>query len=122
MHSLYHLGQILQKMDKLEQQLKSIILKTVEFQLDGKTIKRGKIKVINTKHFFIRFKLESDTGVKDYDLPYPFKIDKLSEGLLFDYSLSAFCPRTEDVYWKMFMMNKSEASKLHNAYLNIISL
>ena len=109
-------------MDKLEQQLKNIILKTVEFRLDGKVIKRGKVKVVNTKQFFIRFKLESDNGLKEYDLPYPFRISNTEDGLLFDYTLSAFCPRTEDVYWKMLMMNKSESSKLHNTYLNIISL
>ena len=109
-------------MDKLEQQLKQIILKTVEFQLDGKVIKSGKIKVVNTKQFFIRFRLESDSGLKEYDLPYPFMIGSNSDGILFDYSLSSFCPRTEDTYWKMLMMNKSEASKLHNSYLTIISL
>lgn len=109
-------------MHKLEEQLKGIILKTVEFQIDGKSIKRGRIKVFNTKQFFIRFKLESDRDVKEYDLPYPFKVKQIDGGYIFDYCLSAFCPRTSDIYWKMLLMNKSEASKLHNNYLKIITL
>jgi len=109
-------------MIKLEEQLKNIILKNVDFQIDGKSIKRGKIKVYNSKQFFIRFKIESDNKTIEYDLPYPFKIVKNSTGYVFDYCLSAFCPRTEELYWKMLLMNKNEASRLHNNHLHIITL
>ena len=93
-------------MVKLENQLKPLMLKTVEFQIDGKTVKKGKIKVFNTKQFFIKFKLENSDGIRDYEVPYPYKVKKLDNGYLFDYCLSAFVPRTEDAYWKMKMMNK----------------
>ena len=109
-------------MHRLEEQLKDVILKNVDFQIDGKSIKKGKVKVFNIKQFFIRFKLESDQNIKEYDLPYPFKVVKLNNGYLFDYSLSAFCARTEDTYWKMLLMNKTDASKLHNNYLYVLTL
>ena len=109
-------------MHKLEEQLKDIILKNVDFQIDGKSVKRGKIKVYNSKQFFIRFKLEQETKVQEYDLPYPFKVLKVSNGYIFDYCLSAFSPRTEDLYWKMRLMNKSESSKLHDNYLYVVTL
>ncbi len=109
-------------MFKLEEQLKDIILKTVDFKIDGKSIKKGKIKVFNTKQFFIRFKLESEEKVQEYDLPYPFRVERTLDGYLFDYSLSAFCPRTEELYWKMRLMNKSEASRLHDNYLHVVTL
>lgn len=109
-------------MHKLERQLKSLVLKNLEFQLDGKSIKRGKLRIFNTKQFFIKFKLEHNNEVKDFELPYPYNIQKLDNGYLFDYTLSAFIPRTEEVYWKMMCIDKSEASKLHNNYLFILSL
>ncbi len=109
-------------MFKLENQLKDIILKNVDFQIDGKSVKRGKIRVYNSKQFFIRFKLENDNKTIDYDLPYPFKVLKVPEGYVFDYCLSAFCPRSEELYWKMKMMNKSESSKLHDNYLHVMTL
>jgi hypothetical protein len=109
-------------MHKLEEQLKDVMLKTVDFQLDGKSIKKGKIKVFNTKQFFIRFKFESESENKEYDLPYPFRVVKIPDGYLFDYSLSAFCPRTEETYWRMRMMNKTEASKLHDSHLYVLTL
>jgi len=109
-------------MDQLEEQLKDIILKNVDFQIGGKSIKSGKVKVFNTKQFFIRFKLESETHTREYDLPYPFKVTKVSDGYVFDYCLSAFCPKTEELHWKMLLMNKSDASKLHNNYLHVRTL
>lgn len=109
-------------MVKLENQLKDLMLKNVEFQLDGKIIKRGKIKVFNTKQFFIKFKLENVDEVKDYEVPYPYKVLKTESGYLFDYCLSAFVPRTEEVYWKMKTINKKDASKLHENYLMVVTL
>ena len=109
-------------MHKVEEQLKPLMLQTVDFQIDGKSIKRGKIKVFNTKQFFIKFKLESMESVKDFELPYPFKITKLPNGYMFDYSLSAFVPKTEESYWRMRTMNRSEASKLYDNYLFVLTL
>lgn len=109
-------------MDKLESELKKFILKNVEFRLDNKCIKSGKIKVFNTKQFFVKFKLENDQGELEYELPYPYKTVLGDDKITFDYHLSSFCPRTEEVYWKMFAMDKSNASKLHNNYLTIVSL
>lgn len=104
-------------MEDLETILKTLILKNVEFSVDGKSIKRGKLKIFNTKQFFIKFKLETDTSVKEWELPYPFSVHKTSEGYIFDYCLSAFCPPTELAYYKMKLMDKSEASKIHDTYL-----
>jgi hypothetical protein len=109
-------------MIKLENQLKDLILKNVEFRLDEKVIKRGKIKVFNTKQFFIKFKIEVENDTKDYELPYPYKVLKTDNGYMFDYCLSAFCPRTEEVYWKMKTLNKTESSKIHENYLYIVTL
>lgn len=109
-------------MFKLENQLKPIILRQVEFQIDGKVIKRGKVKVFNAKQFFLKFKLDNNGTVKDYELPYPYRVELIDGGFLFDYSLSAFIPPTEEAYWKLRTINKSECSKLHDKYLHILTM
>lgn len=109
-------------MYRLENQLKPLLLTNVEFVIDGKVIKRGKIKVFNTKQFFIKFRLENLESIKDYELPYPFRVEKVSDGYLFDYCLSAFIPNTEEVFWKMRGMNKDDSSKLHEKYLFVRTL
>lgn len=109
-------------MDHFEENLKELMLKTVDFQLDGKSIKKGKIKVFNTKQFHIKFSMEHEGDIKDFELPYPFKITKCPEGYLFNYALSAFIPRTEEIFWKLKCMNKSESSRLHDNHLYVYTL
>lgn len=108
-------------MIKLENKLKDLILQNVEFEVDGKIIKRGRIKVFNTKQFFIKFKLENCDEIKEFELPYPYRAVKLENGFLFDYCLSAFCPKTEEIYWKMRAMNKESCSKIFDNYLYILT-
>ena len=108
-------------MIKVENILKNIMLKNVSFVLDGKNIKTGKIKVFNTKQFFIRFKIENNGEMKEFELPYPYGIKVIKNGFVFDYCLSAFCPPTETVYYKMLLMDKKEASRIHNTYLSILT-
>lgn len=109
-------------MYKLEEDLKFLILKNVEFKINDKIIKKGKVKIFNTKQFFIKFKIESLDDVKEFELPYPYRVVKTSNGFLFDYCLSAFVPKTEEVFWKMKTFNSSESSKLHENYLYVIAL
>lgn len=109
-------------MYRLENQLKPLMLSNVEFVIDNKVIKRGKIRVYNTKQFFIKFRLDCSNGVKDYEIPYPFRVERVSNGYLFDYCLSAFIPNTEEVFWKMKMLNNEDSSKLHEKYLFVRTL
>lgn len=106
--------------EQLEEKLKDVILQTVEFVVDGKPIKQGKIRVYNTKQFFIKFKLENGDESKDMELPYPYRLEKIGNSYLFDYCLSAFCPPTELVFYKMKLLNKENASKLHDNHLWLV--
>jgi len=109
-------------MIRIEENLKELVLQKLSFVVDGRVIKEGMVKLYNTKQNFIKFKIENDGQEKDWELTYPYKILKQDSGYLFDYTLSAFCPRTEDVYWKMFMMNRDDSSRLYNNYLFVVPL
>lgn len=102
---------------ELEEKLKSLLLRDVKFSINGKTIKEGKVKVFNTKQFFINFSLDDGNDSREFKVLYPYNHTELENGFLFDYCLSAFCPRTEDVYWKMKMTDSSSSSKYHESYL-----
>jgi len=109
-------------MFRIENQLKDLMLTNVEFRIDNKIIKKGRVKVFNTKQFFIKFKLENNSEFKDYELPYPFRVERLPNGFLFDYCLSAFVPKTEESFWKLKTMNHESSSKLYENYLYIVAL
>jgi hypothetical protein len=108
-------------MDKIEPQLKTLIFRNVSFVLNGKNIKQGKVNIFNVKQNFIKFKIELDGDVKEWEICYPYAIKNINNGYIFDYSLSAFCPRTEETYWKMKVMEKDESSKFFNNYLYVLT-
>lgn len=108
-------------MDKIENDLKSLVLKKVIFKIDNKILKTGKLRIFNTKQFFIKFKLINGDIEKEYELPYPYDIKYLKNGIVFDYTLSAFCPFRDETYYKLLLCDKSNASRLHNKYLTILA-
>lgn len=108
-------------MNRIEDHLKKLIFREVKFVLNSRTIKEGKIQMFNTKQNFVKFKIEEDGEIKEWELSYPYDIKTIDNGMIFDYALSAFCPRTEEVYWKMKAMNKSEVSKFFDNYLYVIT-
>ena len=108
-------------MTRIEEHLKKLIFRDVKFVLNTRTIKEGKIQLFNTKQNFIRFKIEEDGEVKEWELSYPYNIKITENGFIFDYTLSAFCPRTEEVYWKMKAMNKDYVSKFFDNYLYVVT-
>jgi hypothetical protein len=109
-------------MTDIEQELKNVVLKTVKFTIDNKTIRSGRIDVFNTKQFFIKFKLSTGDEQREYEMPYPYKLIKLDNGYIFDYCLSSFCSVKDDNYFKMLGFDKTNASKLHNNYVYMVAL
>ena len=105
-------------MEQVEDSLQHLILENLQFTVNEKIIKTGFLEVFNTKQFFIKFKLKEGEKVKDWELPYPYRIEKINDKkYLFDYCLSAFVPRTEEVYWIMRTLSKADASRLYDNYL-----
>jgi hypothetical protein len=72
--------------------LVNCLQKSLNFSINNKTIKRGKLLLFRRFHYFIQIALLSEKGTREnFDIPIPFKIeDYLEEGLLyFDYRLKS---------------------------------
>jgi len=70
----------------------SCLQKNVNFSINNKTIKRGRLLLFRRFHYFIQIALLTERGTREnFDIPIPFKVeDYLEEGLLyFDYRLSS---------------------------------
>lgn len=66
--------------------------KSVNFSINNKSIKRGKLILFQRFHYFIQMSLITDKGTREnFDVPIPFKIESyLEDGLMyFDYRLKA---------------------------------
>lgn len=108
--------------ERIESRIKDLILENVDFLVDGKSLRKGKIKVYNTKQFFIKFQIEAQNELKEFELPYPYRVVQTTNGYIFDYCLSAFCPPTEELYYKLKLLNKENASKIYNTHLHVVKL
>jgi hypothetical protein len=111
-------------MNHLTQYLQPYLLQSVEFVLNDKVIKRGKIKIFNFKQYFVKFSLETDSGeLKVYDLMYPFRVDKDADGnCVFNYHLSAFSGGDLDMFFSMKAISKDSALPAYDGAITLKSL
>mgnify|MGYP001173468250 CR=1 FL=1 len=102
--------------------LKHALQRSVVFDVNGKTLRQGKIILFNIKDFYITFNILTPKDVvKTYELPMPFEITLLDHGILCDYSISNMS-RNNNVteYLIRTIYNKfGKKSKLYNSKLTI---
>jgi hypothetical protein len=106
----------------IEKQLSPLLLKNVEFKLSsGKTLKKGVLKLINTKQFYIKLNIQQDKSIKLLELPYPYKISLNENIYTFDYTLSCLCQDNLELYYKLKSSPPKNHGKLYDTHLNILS-
>ena len=74
----------------LEDLLKSLLQKTLSFQLDNKPFKIGKIILYTQKYFYISFIISTAKKKQeklDIPIPFNFKINKNKNYILLDYRI-----------------------------------
>jgi hypothetical protein len=96
----------------LEELCKSLLQKTVSFQIKNKILKKGKIELFVQRNFYLVFHLLTNKNKKEkFEIPIPYAFEEHKEdGLIyFDYrlkSLSRYCPEAEVFLRAIF--NKSK--------------
>lgn len=105
----------------IEKKLSPFLLKAVEFKLsNGKILKKGVLKLVNTKQFYIKFNLNTpDKVTKLFEIPYPFKMTIEDNICTFDYSLSCLCQDNLELFFKLKAKNKKNYSKLYDTQLQM---
>jgi hypothetical protein len=66
----------------------SCLQKNINFAINNKTIKKGRLLLFRQFHYFVQIAILTEKGLKEnFDIPFPFKIEKYpEEGLMyFDY-------------------------------------
>lgn len=72
--------------------LVSCLQKNINFSINNKIVKKGRLLLFRRFHYFIQISLQTEKGIREnFDLPIPFKVENyIEEGLLyFDYRLKA---------------------------------
>ena len=83
----------------LEEILKGILQEQVDFVIDEKKWRSGKVLIFKQTGFFIEFLI--DTGVKQerFEVPIPFNsdIDIKQNKVVFDYTIKSFAQENKEV-------------------------
>tara|TARA_Y100000310_G_C20697677_1_gene826876 strand:+ start:3432 stop:3779 length:348 start_codon:yes stop_codon:yes gene_type:complete len=102
--------------------LKHSLQRNVIFEVNSKIIRQGKIILYNIKDFYISFNILTPKDVlKTYELPVPFEISLIEEGILCDYSISNITRNvnTTDYLIRSIYNKFGKKSKLFNNKLTI---
>lgn len=96
-------------MNFLTEYLQQFLLQPVEFIINDKVVRKGKLKLFNFKQYFIKFTLLTDGGdIKTYDVLYPFKIYHEEGRCIFNYHLSCFTQNDLDTFFKIKTLSKDK--------------
>lgn len=101
--------------------LEDYLLKQVTFCLEEKTVRRGKLLLLNSDGYYIRFTIQTNKNMnKIYEVPLPYNIIKSNNSVKFSYTIDSLCKGNEP---KMDFMNSvtpvTGVHKLHNKCLTI---
>ena len=105
-------------MNHLTKFLQPFLLQPVEFVINEKVVRRGKIKVFNFRQYFIKFTVETEAGdLKTYDVLYPFKITNEGDKCVFNYHLSCFSATDVEMLFKMKTTKKEKCLPTYDSLM-----
>lgn len=101
--------------------LQDFLQSRVTFRCDNKILKTGKLKLFNTKQYFIKFYLETEKSEsKILELPYPFLMKLNDNGTCtLNYHISSLCNNTRPI---IDQLKSCKISASHKIYDNIITI
>jgi len=78
--------------DIIEKEISNALQKRIEFVVEKKVIKAGKLILFCIKDFYCNFTLFSDAKNKKilYEVPYPFSLEIDDASITLDYTLDTF--------------------------------
>ena len=110
----------MKQVEKIESNLNDFLLRDVVFLLEnGKSLKKGKLVLFKFKEFHFVFTLKNDKGEnRVYEIPYPFSWERSSaSSLQFSYDIDNFTLVDTNLYYRIKVLDNSNANKLYNSYL-----
>lgn len=101
--------------------IKNILLKQAVFTLGDKTVRKGKVMLFSCNDYYVRFVIQTNKNVlKNYEIPYPYKVTHDESHVCFSYSLFDLCRENMDKLQKIKIYTPPVGcNKLHDKKLTI---
>ena len=105
-------------LEKVTNFLKPFLLKDIIIRTDKKVLKKGRFKIFQIKQYYINFTLEINGVNKNYEIPYPYKLENDEEIGVLNYHLSSFIPKEQMTRVKF--LDSTSKSKLYDNLVYIL--
>lgn len=105
---------------KLEDALKKLLQETVDFIINGKVWKSGKIVLFKQSGFFIEFLIQTDKKER-FEVPIPFN-DKFrfkNNKVVFDYTFTKLTRGNNQILQLIENIDHLKSSKFYDTYMII---
>lgn len=104
-------------MTDVDEYFNYFLQRDIAFYLDDKIIKKGKLALITQKDYYYVFNIYIDGILRKIEYPYPFLVERIDNGLLFNYHLTSLGIGNDDLYYRYLSLNKNGNSKLYDKIL-----
>ena len=93
----------------------------INFILNGKNIKTGKLLLVSHKGPYVSFVLNINKNIKNYEIPYPFSIESVhnKSSIIFDYSIETLSNNNQKTLNLLEMVHVNKTSKFFNKILKL---
>jgi len=111
--------------EEIESLITNFLQKTIVFNLEHKTLKKGRLLLFCVKDFFCTFTLlceEKNNKKIIYEIPYPFGVTSFTNKLIFDYSIKKFCRGDNNLEQSIKQIMPEKPSKIFNKKITITAL
>tara|TARA_R100000005_G_C4921973_1_gene154842 strand:- start:15 stop:365 length:351 start_codon:yes stop_codon:yes gene_type:complete len=105
-------------LEKVTNFLKPFLLKDIIIRTDKKVLKKGKFMIFQIKQYYINFTLEINGVNKNYEIPYPYRLQNDEDVGVLNYHLSSFIPTKQMTRVKF--LDSSSKSKLYDNLVYIL--
>ena len=104
----------------IESKIAELLLSNVKFHIGDKILKSGQLILFRTKDFYYIFTFKNSKGeLKEYQLPYPFKIIDGIDSIGFSYKIEEFYSKNEFIEFKTKVIEKNKKNKLYDSIVYI---
>lgn len=106
----------------IEHTINSFLQKQINFVVENKSIKKGRLVLFNVKDFHLIFILKINNEQKRYEIPYPFNVYHEGKKIVLDYTIDALSQKNDLLLYKIMGLNRKKTSKLFDTKLIIQDL
>ena len=104
----------------IEDKLKNLLQHNIVLSVNNKKWKQGHFVLFKQNNFYIELYMKSNKKLYDkFDIPIPFNITDIKDGLMFSYKLEHLSQNKEDILQDLIKIKPLMNCRFYDKYIEI---